>query len=107
MFFLQKEKDTSEFLLEKMRKLKVRSFIFSYTENLILSVMLEDLYDSDNGEEYGSKEYDEYNEWVVHIKKVIKDKDGIVSGKEFLVLNYKNFPEKITTLDGKLIYKKT
>jgi hypothetical protein len=88
-----------------MQYLKTNSFIFSYTEDLIISVVLEDFYDSDNGEEYGSENYDEYNEWSVHIKEILKDKNGIIFGKEFLVLNYKNFPQKISTSDGQIIYK--
>lgn len=105
MYFSEKEKNTSELLFFNMKKLKTNSFIFSYTEDLILSVVLEDFYDSDNGEEYGSENYDEYNEWSVHIKEILKDKKGIVSGKNYLVLNYKNFPQKISTSDGLIIYK--
>lgn len=106
MYFSEKEKYTSELLFTKIKELKTSSFVFSYTEDLILSVVLEDFYDSDNGEEYGSKNFDEYNEWSVHIIRVIKDKKEIVSGKEFLELNYKNFPQQISTLNGEIIYKR-
>ena len=105
MYFSEKEKNTVEFLFCKIKTLKTDCFIFSYSEDLIISVVLEDFYDSDNGEEYGSENYDEYNEWSVHIKEILKDKKGIVSGKNYLVLNYKNFPQKISTSDGLIIYK--
>lgn len=105
MYFSEKEKNTVEFLFCKIKTLKTNCFIFSYSEDLIISVVLEDFYDSDNGEEYGSKNYDEYNEWSVHIKEIQKDKNGVFIGKEFFVLNYKNFPHIISTLDGQIIYK--
>lgn len=58
-----RKKNTVELLFCKMKTLKTNCFIFSYSEDLIISVVLEDFYDSDNGEEYGSENYDEYNEW--------------------------------------------
>lgn len=106
MIFTEKEEKTSKLLFNKVEELKTTNFIFIYGQELILEVTLEDFYDSDNGEEYGSKDYEEFNEWVVHIKKIVSDKDNIIKGKEFLVLNYKNFPKEISTLQGKVIYKK-
>lgn len=47
MYFSEKEKYTSELLFTKIKELKTSSFVFSYTEDLILSVVLEDFYDSD------------------------------------------------------------
>ena len=105
MYFSEKEKNTVELLFCKMKTLKTNCFIFSYSEDLIISVVLEDFYDSDNGEEYGSENYDEYNEWSVHIKEIQKDKNGVFFGKKYFVLNYKNFPQKISTLDGQIAYK--
>lgn len=105
MYFSEKEKNTVELLFCKMKTLKTNCFIFSYSEDLIISVVLEDFYDSDNGEEYGSENYDEYNEWSVHIKEIQKDKNGVFFGKKYFALNYKNFPQKISTLDGQILYK--
>lgn len=103
MVFTEKEKNTSEFLYKQMKDTQIKNFIFTYNEKLIVEVSVEDFYDSDNGEEYNSERYDEYNEWVVYINKVIKDEERVLSNKKYLLLNYKTFPQKISTLNGKVI----
>jgi len=50
MYFTEKEKDNMEVLFSEIANSKKNDFIFFYSKDLILSVKVENFFDSDNDE---------------------------------------------------------
>ena len=105
MYFTEKEKSNMAVLFSEISNTKKNDFIFFYSDDLILSVKVENFFDSDNDEDFDSENYEEYNACVVQIKQILVDKNNKFKGIELFELNYRNFPRKIKTEDGRIILK--
>ena len=105
MYFTEKEKSNMAVLFSEISNSKKNDFIFFYSDDLILSVKVENFFDSDNDEDFDSENYEEYNACVVQIKQILVDKNNKFKGIELFELNYRNFPREIKTEDGRIIYQ--
>ena len=70
MYFTEKEKSNMDVLFSEISNSKKNDFIFFYSDDLILSVKVENFFDSDNDEDFDSENYEEYNACVVQIEQI-------------------------------------
>lgn len=105
MLFLTNEEKNMKVLFNEISNTNNSEFIFLYSSTLILDVLVENFFETDNGEDIESDNYEEYNAFVIEVKMIIIDDNNEYKVGELFELNYKNFPIKIKTLDGRTIYQ--
>ncbi len=105
MLFLPKEEKNVKVLYNEISNTKSSEFIFNYSSTLILDVLVENFFETDNGEDIESDDYEEYNAFVIEVKIIIIDDNNEYKVGELFELNYKNFPKEIKTMDGRTIYQ--
>lgn len=103
--FHEEERNTTSFLEAYEGEHRGEPLVLEFREGDSYKCQFDTAYESDNGLEVDDSGYDEFYELVYKVLEVIIPGPNCEKPECGLCINYRNFPVKVTTSEGAVIYR--